>query len=210
MHLLDIAGYLAALDDCRQRFPELRILSGVRDRRGPPVGGQARPRPWPRPARRAGPDPRLAARHPARGAADGCRRPFPSDARRRRDAQVPRRTASAGRGQRPVPGAGAPRLPAADVAAGGQAVRGAGVRGGVPGRAERPGRQRPGPRGEHEEPAGLGRPAALVAGCGGTGGLVRQRRAPPWRVGDKFNLAVDVVEAAGFRPGRDRFDFWRL
>ena len=29
MHVLDIAGYLAALDDCRQRFPELRILSGV-------------------------------------------------------------------------------------------------------------------------------------------------------------------------------------
>ena len=25
----------------------------------------------------------------------------------------------------------------------------------------------------------------------------------------KFDLAVDVVEAAGFRPGRDRFDFWR-
>lgn len=32
----------------------------------------------------------------------------------------------------------------------------------------------------------------------------------PWRVGDKFKLAVDVVEAAGFRAGRDRFDFWRL
>jgi histidinol-phosphatase (PHP family) len=32
----------------------------------------------------------------------------------------------------------------------------------------------------------------------------------PWRVGDKFKLAVDVVEAAGFRAGRDRYDFWRL
>jgi histidinol-phosphatase (PHP family) len=31
----------------------------------------------------------------------------------------------------------------------------------------------------------------------------------PHRVGDKFDLAVDVVEAAGFRPGKDRFDFWR-
>jgi histidinol-phosphatase (PHP family) len=31
----------------------------------------------------------------------------------------------------------------------------------------------------------------------------------PGRVGDKFDLAADVVEAAGFRPGRDRFDFWR-
>jgi histidinol-phosphatase (PHP family) len=32
----------------------------------------------------------------------------------------------------------------------------------------------------------------------------------PWRVGDKFKLAVDLVEAAGFRAGRDRFDFWRI
>jgi histidinol-phosphatase (PHP family) len=32
----------------------------------------------------------------------------------------------------------------------------------------------------------------------------------PWRVGDKFKLAVDVAESAGFRAGRDRFDFWRL
>jgi histidinol-phosphatase (PHP family) len=31
----------------------------------------------------------------------------------------------------------------------------------------------------------------------------------PLRVGARFDLAVDVVEAAGFRPGRDRFDFWR-
>lgn len=31
----------------------------------------------------------------------------------------------------------------------------------------------------------------------------------PVRVGDKFALAVDVVEAAGFRPGRDEYDFWR-
>lgn len=31
----------------------------------------------------------------------------------------------------------------------------------------------------------------------------------PGRVGDKFELATDVVEQAGFRPGRDRYDFWR-
>jgi histidinol-phosphatase (PHP family) len=31
----------------------------------------------------------------------------------------------------------------------------------------------------------------------------------PWRVGAQFDEAVAVVEAAGFRPGRDRFDFWR-
>jgi histidinol-phosphatase (PHP family) len=31
----------------------------------------------------------------------------------------------------------------------------------------------------------------------------------PWLVGDQFALAVSVAEAAGFRPGRDQFDFWR-
>jgi histidinol-phosphatase (PHP family) len=31
-----------------------------------------------------------------------------------------------------------------------------------------------------------------------------------WRVGDRFKVAVDMAEAAGFRPGRDRFDFWRI
>jgi histidinol-phosphatase (PHP family) len=31
----------------------------------------------------------------------------------------------------------------------------------------------------------------------------------PLRVGARFDLAVDVVEAAGFRPAADPFDFWR-
>lgn len=31
----------------------------------------------------------------------------------------------------------------------------------------------------------------------------------PYRVGARFAVAVDVVEAAGFKPGQDRFDFWR-
>ena len=31
----------------------------------------------------------------------------------------------------------------------------------------------------------------------------------PGRVGDRFKLAVDIVEQAGFRPGRDPYDFWR-
>lgn len=31
----------------------------------------------------------------------------------------------------------------------------------------------------------------------------------PWAVADAFELAVDVVEAAGFRPGADHYDFWR-
>ena len=32
----------------------------------------------------------------------------------------------------------------------------------------------------------------------------------PWAVGQRFDLAVEVVTAAGFRPGRDRWDFYRV
>ena len=31
----------------------------------------------------------------------------------------------------------------------------------------------------------------------------------PYRVGARFELAADVVAAAGFKAGRERFDFWR-
>jgi histidinol-phosphatase (PHP family) len=31
----------------------------------------------------------------------------------------------------------------------------------------------------------------------------------PWRVAAKFNEAVSIAEAGGFSPGRDAFDFWR-
>jgi histidinol-phosphatase (PHP family) len=31
----------------------------------------------------------------------------------------------------------------------------------------------------------------------------------PWIVGDKFDIAVDVAASAGFSRGRDAYDFWR-
>ena len=31
----------------------------------------------------------------------------------------------------------------------------------------------------------------------------------PYSVADRFDIAVDIAEAAGFKPGRDRHDFWR-
>jgi len=46
--------------------------------------------------------------------------------------------------------------------------------------------------------------------AGGTAVSFGSDAHQPWRVGDRFKLAVDVVEAAGFRAGRDRFDFWRI
>lgn len=44
---------------------------------------------------------------------------------------------------------------------------------------------------------------------GGTGVSFGSDAHQPWRVGDKFKQAVDIAEAAGFSPGRDPFDFWR-
>lgn len=31
----------------------------------------------------------------------------------------------------------------------------------------------------------------------------------PYSIANRFDIAVDIVEAAGFKPGRDRHDFWR-
>jgi histidinol-phosphatase (PHP family) len=46
--------------------------------------------------------------------------------------------------------------------------------------------------------------------AGGTAVSFGSDAHQPWRVGDRFKLAVDIAEAAGFRAGRDPFDFWRL
>jgi histidinol-phosphatase (PHP family) len=46
--------------------------------------------------------------------------------------------------------------------------------------------------------------------CGGTAVSFGSDAHQPWRVADQFAAAVDIAEAAGFSPGRDPFDFWRL
>ena len=46
--------------------------------------------------------------------------------------------------------------------------------------------------------------------AGGTAVSFGSDAHQPWRVGDRFKLAVDMAEAAGFRAGRDPFDFWRV
>ena len=60
-------------------------------------------------------------------------------------------------------------------------VRGEGLRGGVPGGVPGAGLHRPGAGGEHQQPAGLGRPGALVPRGGRRGGQLRQRRPPARR-----------------------------
>src|ERR1700730_14563934 len=71
MRLLDVPGYLASVQDCRERFPDLRILTGAEI-------GEAQLCA----ASRVRPHPRLVARDPVRRQAARVRRAVPADARR--------------------------------------------------------------------------------------------------------------------------------
>lgn len=207
MHVLDVAGYLAALDDCRQRFPGLRIFSGVEI-------GEAHL--WAASATAvvtaAGVDRILGSLHaiPHDGrltAADDLFRQMPAaDVMRRYFAELLRLVESSGIFQ-------------------------------VLAHLDFPRRMWPRAAGPYDERAFEAEYRAVLRALAATdrvlevntksplvsAGLLRWWREAggravsfgsdahqPWRVGDKFKLAVDVVEAAGFRAGRDRFDFWRL
>ncbi len=207
MRLLDIAGYLAAIEDCRERYPDLRILSGAEigeahlfaASAGALVAG-------------AGFDRVLGSVHavPYGGrltAADELFGLMPAtEVMRRYFAEVVR------------------LIEGSDVF-------------GVLAHLDFPRRMWPRPAGPYDETAFEAEYRAVLRALAVSGrvlevntksplasaGLMRWWRDAggravsfgsdahqPWRVGDKFKLAVDVVEAAGFRAGRDRFDFWRL
>ena len=208
MHLLDVDGYLATIEDCRQRYPDLRIFSGVEIGEAHMWAASAR-------ALVAGAkfERILGSLHaiPFDGrltAADDLFRQLPAEEVMR---QVPRRGRPTGRGQRPVPGAGAPGLSPADVAMDGRSVC-------------RSGPSRPSTGPSCAPWPGIYRvlevntKSPLVSTelvrwwreAGGRAVSFGSDAHQPWRVGDKFKLAVDIVEAAGFKPGRDRFDFWRI
>jgi len=207
MHLLDVTGYLAAVDDCRQRYPDLRILSGVEigeahlwaASAGALVAG-------------SGVERILGSLHaiPSDGrltAADELFRQMPAD-------EVMRRYL--GELLRLVEGSDLFQILA---------------------HLDFPRRMWPWTAQPYDERtfeaeyrAVLGALAAsdrvlevntkspMVSAelvrwwreAGGKAVSFGSDAHQPWRVGDKFKLAVDVVEAAGFRAGRDRFDFWRI
>jgi len=207
MHLLDMTGYLATLEECCQRYPELRILAGVEI-------GEAHM--WAASAAaavaRAKPERILGSLHaiPCQGrltAADDLFRLMPADeVMRRYFAELLRLVEGSGIFQ-------------------------------VLAHLDFPRRMWPWTAGPYEERAFEAEYRAVLSALAATDrvlevntkgplvsvNLLRWWRESggravsfgsdahqPWRVGDKFKPAVDVVEAAGFRPGRDRFDFWRL
>jgi len=210
MHLIDLDGYYATLQECRQRYPELRILSGVEIGEAHLWGASAaatvaRTAP-------AGPDRILGSLHaiPCDGrltAADDLYRLMPPD-------EVMRRYL--GELLRLVEGSDLFQVLA---------------------HIDFPRRMWPWSAGPYSEQAFEAEyRAVLRALAAGDRVLEVNTKSPllsaelvgwwqesggravsfgsdahqPWRVGDKFKLAVDVVEAAGFRAGRDRFDFWRV
>ena len=207
MRLLDVAGYLAALDNCRQRFPDLRIISGVEI-------GEAHL--WAASAARtvagAGVDRILGSLHaiPYDGrltAADDLFRRMPAaEVMRRYFAELVR------------------LVEGSDIFA-------------VLAHLDFPRRMWPQAAEAYEERAFEAEYRAVLRALAASGRVLEvNTKGPlvsaellrwwreaggravsfgsdahqPWRVGDKFKLAVDVVEAAGFRAGRDPFDFWRL
>ena len=207
MHLLDVTGYLATVDECRQRYPDLRIFSGAEI-------GEAHM--WAASAgamvAAAGFDRILGSLHaiPFEGrltAADDLFRQLPAD-------EVMRRYL--GEMLRLVEGSDLFQVLA---------------------HLDFPRRMWPWTAGPYDERAFEAEYRAILRALAASdrvlevntkspmvsAELVRWWREAggravsfgsdahqPWRVGDKFKLAVDMVEAAGFRPGRDRFDFWRV
>ena len=206
MHLLDITGYLAALEECRQRYPDLRILSGVEI-------GEAHL--WAASATAAvaaaGVDRILGSLHaiPFGGrltAADDLFRQMPAgDVMRRYFAELLR------------------LVEGSDVFQ-------------VLAHLDFPRRMWPYAAGPYREQAFESEYRAVLRALAASDRVLEvNTKSPlvsaellrwwreaggraisfgsdahqPWRVGDKFKVAVDVVEAAGFRAGRDRFDFWR-
>jgi histidinol-phosphatase (PHP family) len=213
MHLLDLDGYYATLQDCRRRYPELRILSGVEIGEAHLWAASAAATV----ARAAsagleGPTRILGSLHaiPWHGrltaADDLYRRMSPEDVMRRYLAELLRLVEGSDLFQ-------------------------------VLAHIDFPRRMWPWSAGPYQEEAFEAEYRAVLRGLAASdrvlevntkspllsAELVRWWRESggravsfgsdahqPWRVGDKFKVAVDVVEAAGFRAGRDRFDFWRL
>jgi histidinol-phosphatase (PHP family) len=207
MRLLDIRGYLATIDECRQRYPGLRILSGAEIGEAHLFDTSARAV-----AATAGFERILGSLHaiPIDGrltAADDMLRLLPADeAMRQYFAEVVR------------------------LIAGSDLFE-------VLAHLDFPRRMWPGSAGPYEEKAFEQEYRAVLRALADSGRVLElNTKSPlasvellrwwresggkavsfgsdahqPWRVADRFKEAADIAAAAGFAPGRDPFDFWRL
>lgn len=203
---LDITGYLAAIEECRQRFPALRILSGVETGEAHLFAASAGAVVGSHPFDRI-----LGSLHavPLRGRLVGLPAMFgvfgPDEVMRRYFAELVRLVEGSSLFQ-------------------------------VLAHLDFPRRYWPASSGAYEEKDYEDEYRTVLRALARSGRVLEMNTKSPlasvellgwwrdeggravsfgsdahedWRVGDRFDLAVDIVEAAGFRPGRDRFDFWR-
>jgi histidinol-phosphatase (PHP family) len=207
MRLLDVPGYLAAIEDCRGRYPDLRILSGAEIGEAHMFGASAAAL-----VARAGFDRVLGSLHA-----------IPFDGRLTAADQL----------FGVLPAAEVMRRYFAEVV---RLVVGSDIFQ-VLAHLDFPRRSWPQAAGPYDETAFEAEYRAVLGALAASGRVLElNTKSPllsvellrwwrdaggravsfgsdahqPWRVGAKFKLAVDVVEAAGFRAGRDRFDFWRV
>jgi histidinol-phosphatase (PHP family) len=197
MHLLDVPGYLASVQECRERFPDLRILTGAEI-------GEAHL--WAASAgavvARAGFDRILGSLHA-----------IPFDGKLTASDNLFRR----------MPADEVMRLYFTELL---RLVEGSDIFQ-VLAHLDFPRRMWPRTAAPYDERAFEPEIRAVLRALAASGRVLEvNTKSPlaargtavsfgsdahqPWRVGARFKLAVDVVEAAGFRAGRDRFDFWRL
>jgi len=207
MRLLDVSGYLAAVEECRARYPDLRILSGAEIGEAHLFGASAHTV-----ASSASFDRVLGSVHaiPLDGkltATEELFRLLPADeVMREYFAEVVR------------------LIDGSDIFE-------------VLAHLDFPRRSWPGSAGPYEEKAFEAEYRAvlraLAAGgrvlelntktplasvellewwrdCGGTAVSFGSDAHQPWRVADQFAAAMGIAEAAGFSPGRDPFEFWGL
>ena len=206
MRLIDIDGYLSALEDCRQRYPDLRIFSGVEIGEAHLFAASAAAM-----VARAGVERILGSLHA-----------IPCDGRLTAADDLFRR----------MPAAEVMRQYFAELV---RLVQGSDIFA-VLAHIDFPRRMWPRAAGPYTERAFEEEYRAVLRALAASDRILEvNTKSPlasadllgwwrqaggravsfgsdahqPWRVGDKFKLAVDVVEAAGFRAGRDRFDFWR-
>ncbi len=206
MHLIDIDGYLSALEDCRQRYPDLRIFSGVEIGEAHLFAASAAAM-----VARAGVERILGSLHAV-----------PCDGRLTAADDLFRR----------MPAAKVMRQYFAELV---RLVQGSDIFA-VLAHIDFPRRMWPQAAGPYTECAFEEEYRAVLRALAASDRILEvNTKSPlasadllgwwrqaggravsfgsdahqPWRVGDKFKLAVDVVEAGGFRAGRARFDFWR-
>ena len=207
MRLLDVTGYLAAVEDCRERFPDLRILSGAEIGEAHMFAVSAAAL-----VARAGFDRVLGSLHaiPFDGrltaadqlfgvlpAAEVMRRYFAEVVRLIEGSDIFEVLAHLDFPRRNWPQGAVPYDETAFEAEYRAVLRALAASGRVL-------------EVNTKSPLASAGLMGWWRDAGGRAVSFGSDAHQPWRVGAKFKLAVDVVESAGFRAGRDRFDFWRL